>query len=83
MLLCGSGIDDVDDVELDDKLLEPLLPASPHKKQKLSYWDMYHALSLDEAMFFPLDPCSCVRIISIINGVLFILVAAKKQFGWE
>ena len=82
MLLCGSTIDDVED-EQDDKLLEPLLPASPHKKHKLSFWDMYHALSSDDAMLFPLEPCSCVRIITIVNVVLFILVATTKRFVWE
>jgi hypothetical protein len=83
MILCGASIDDVDDVEMDDTLLEPLLPASPHKKPKLSYWDMYHALSSDESMFFPMELCSCVRIVTIINVLLFIFVAVSKPFVWE
>ena len=74
MILCGASIDAVDDVEMDDTLIEPLLPALPHKKPKLSYWDMYHALSSDESMFFPMELCSCVRIVTIINVLLFIFV---------
>ena len=61
---------------MDDALLEPLLlPASPHKKPKLSYWDMYHAMSSDDSMFFPMELCSCLRIVTIITFLLFIFVA--------
>jgi hypothetical protein len=80
MILCGASIEDV---EMDDALLEPLLPASPHKKPKLSYWDMYHALSSDDSMFFPMELCSCVRIVTIINFLLFIFVAVSKPFVWQ
>jgi hypothetical protein len=83
MYLCGASNDDVDGDDMDVTLLEPLLPASPHKKPKLSYWDMYHALSSDEYMFFPMELCSCVRIVTIINFILFIFVAVSKPFVWE